>query len=70
MPLSPLETLKVEEWNQMLEDNIRGVLHGIASALPIMKEQGGRQVINVFSVGGHQVWPTSAVYCGTKFSHF
>ena len=66
MPLSPLEALKLEEWNQMIDVNIRGVLHGIAAALPIMKMQGFGQVVNVSSIGGHTVYPTAAVYCATK----
>lgn len=68
MPLSPLEARKVDEWNQMIDVNIRGVLHGIAAALPIMKRQGSGQVINLSSIGGHQVWPTCAVYSATKYA--
>lgn len=68
MPLSPLEALKIDEWNQMIDVNIRGVLHGIAAALPIMKKQGVGQVINLSSIGGHQVWPTCAVYSATKYA--
>jgi NADP-dependent 3-hydroxy acid dehydrogenase YdfG len=68
MPLSPLEALKIDEWNQMIDVNIRGVLHGIAAGLPIMKQQGFGQFINVSSIGGHSVYPTAAVYCATKFA--
>jgi NADP-dependent 3-hydroxy acid dehydrogenase YdfG len=68
MPLSPLEALKVNEWNQMIDVNIRGVLHGIAAGLPIMKKQGFGQFINISSIGGHMVVPTGAVYCATKFA--
>jgi NADP-dependent 3-hydroxy acid dehydrogenase YdfG len=68
MPLSPLEALKIDEWNQMIDVNIRGVLHGIAAGLPIMKQQGFGQFINVSSIGGHAVYPTAAVYCATKFA--
>lgn len=68
MPLSPLEALKVNEWNQMIDVNIRGVLHGIAAGLPIMKKQGFGQFINVSSIGGHAVYPTAAVYCATKYA--
>lgn len=68
MPLSPLEALKVNEWNQMIDVNIRGVLHGIAAGLPIMKKQGFGQFINISSIGGHAVVPTGAVYCATKFA--
>ncbi|MCU0672479.1 MAG: SDR family oxidoreductase [Myxococcota bacterium] len=66
MPLSPLEALKIDEWNQMIDVNIRGVLHGIAAVLPVMKKQGRGQVINVSSVAGHLIWPTCAVYSATK----
>ena len=68
MPLSPLAELKVAEWNQMIDVNIRGVLHGIATVLPHFKERKAGHVINVSSIGGFQVWPTCAVYCGTKFA--
>ena len=68
MPLSKLEALKVDEWNRMIDVNIRGVLHGIAAGLPIMKEQGFGQFINISSIGGHAVSPTAAVYCATKFA--
>ncbi|UGX89319.1 SDR family oxidoreductase [Phyllobacterium meliloti] len=68
MPLSPLEALKVSEWDQMIDVNIKGVLYGIAAALPHMKRQGSGHVINVASIGGHSVSPTAAVYCATKFA--
>jgi len=68
MPLSPLEALKIDEWNQMIDVNIRGVLHGIAATLPVMKQQGAGQVINISSIAGHQVWPTCAVYSATKYA--
>jgi NADP-dependent 3-hydroxy acid dehydrogenase YdfG len=68
MPLSPLEARKVSEWNQMIDVNIRGVLHGIAAALPGMKQQGAGQIINVSSIAGHAVWPTCAVYSATKYA--
>lgn len=66
MPLSPLAALKVDEWDQMIDVNIRGVLHGIAAALPIMEAQGYGQIVNIASTAGHQVIPTAAVYCATK----
>jgi NADP-dependent 3-hydroxy acid dehydrogenase YdfG len=68
MPLSPLEALKVDEWDRMIDVNIRGVLHGIAAALPVMRRQGGGQFVNVASVGAYEVSPTAAVYCATKFA--
>lgn len=68
MPLSALEALKIDEWNRMIDVNIRGVLHGIAAGLPVMKAQGGGQFVNVSSIGGHAVFPTAAVYCATKYA--
>jgi NADP-dependent 3-hydroxy acid dehydrogenase YdfG len=68
MPLSKLEALKVDEWDWMIDVNIRGVLNGIAAGLPLMKRQGFGQFINLSSIGGHAVWPTSAVYSATKFA--
>ncbi|CAH1689438.1 SDR family oxidoreductase [Hyphomicrobiales bacterium] len=68
MPLSPLEALKVDEWDRMIDVNIKGVLYGIAAALPIMQAQGSGQIINLSSIGGHHVSPTAAVYCATKFA--
>ncbi|WP_415055735.1 SDR family oxidoreductase [Halopseudomonas sp.] len=68
MPLSPLAALKVEEWDRMIDVNIRGVLHGIAAVLPVMQKQGRGQVINVASIGAHAVSPTAAVYCATKYA--
>jgi NADP-dependent 3-hydroxy acid dehydrogenase YdfG len=68
MPLSALESLKVDEWNQMIDVNIRGVLHGIAAALPHMKAQKSGQIITTSSVAGHLVFPASAVYSATKFA--
>ena len=68
MPLSKLEELKVDEWNRMIDVNIRGVLHGIAATLPIMKKQGFEHIINLSSIGGHAVHPTSAVYSASKFA--
>jgi NADP-dependent 3-hydroxy acid dehydrogenase YdfG len=68
MPLSPMEALKIGEWNQMIDVNIRGVLHGIAAVLPLMKQQGSGQIVNVSSIGGHATFPTAAVYCATKYA--
>ena len=66
MPFSPLERLKVDEWNQLIDVNIKGVLNGIAAALPYMKEQKSGHFINVSSVAGHVVVPGGVVYCATK----
>nr|WP_145157273.1 SDR family oxidoreductase [Paenibacillus terrae] len=68
MPLSPLEALKIDEWNRMIDVNIRGVLHGIAAGLPVMKEQQSGHMINVASIGAYSVTPTAAVYCATKYA--
>ncbi|MCW5831663.1 MAG: SDR family oxidoreductase [Labilithrix sp.] len=68
MPLSPLSALKIDEWNRMIDVNIRGVLHGIAATLPMMEAQGSGHIVNVSSIGGHVTYPTSAVYCATKFA--
>ncbi|WAS99305.1 SDR family oxidoreductase [Nannocystis punicea] len=68
MPLSNLEALKVEEWNRMIDVNIRGVLHGIAAGLPLMQQQRRGHFVNLSSIGGHYVVPTAAVYCATKFA--
>ncbi|RKI13646.1 SDR family oxidoreductase [Corallococcus sp. AB030] len=68
MPLSRLEELKLDEWDRMIDVNIRGVLHGIAAGLPVMKRQKAGQFINLSSIGGHAVSPTAAVYCATKFA--
>ncbi|GAC1635607.1 MAG: SDR family oxidoreductase [Ktedonobacteraceae bacterium] len=66
MPHSPLERLKIDDWNRMIDVNIKGVLYGIAAALPYMKQQRAGQIINVSSVAGHKVRPGSAVYAATK----
>ncbi len=68
MPLSPLEVLKTDEWDRMIDVNVRGVLHGIAAALPTMRAQGGGHFVNIASVGAYEVSPTAAVYCATKFA--
>jgi NADP-dependent 3-hydroxy acid dehydrogenase YdfG len=68
MPLSTLDQLKVDEWDRMIDVNIKGVLYGIAAVLPIMKAQKSGQIINISSIGGHAVSPTAAVYCATKFA--
>lgn len=68
MPLSSLDQAKVNEWDLMIDVNLRGVLHGIAAALPVMKAQKSGHIINTASVAGHLVFPTSAVYSATKFA--
>ncbi|MFI8461418.1 SDR family oxidoreductase [Kitasatospora sp. NPDC085464] len=68
MPLSPLTALRTDEWDRMIDVNVRGVLHGIAAALPLMRAQGGGHFVNIASVGAYEVSPTAAVYCATKFA--
>ncbi len=68
MPLSPVEMNRIEEWNWMVDVNIKGVLNGVAAAQPIMRAQGAGQFVNVSSIAGHVVFPGAAVYCATKFA--
>ena len=66
MPHSPLDRLKVADWSWMIDVNIKGVLHGIAAALPHMQANNRGHIINVSSVAGHKVRPGAAVYAATK----
>lgn len=66
MPHSPLDRLKIDDWNRTIDVNIKGVLYGIAAALPPMQRQKSGHFINVSSVAGHKVRPSSAVYAATK----
>jgi NADP-dependent 3-hydroxy acid dehydrogenase YdfG len=68
MPLSPIDRLKIDDWNRMIDVNIKGVLYGIAAALPYMEQQKSGHIINVSSVAGHKVRPGNAVYAATKFA--
>ena len=68
MPLSTLSARKTDEWNRMIDVNIRGVLNGINAALPIFEKQGSGHFINTASIGAHVVVPTGAVYCATKYA--
>ncbi|MCZ2828520.1 SDR family oxidoreductase [Modestobacter sp. VKM Ac-2986] len=68
MPLSRLDALRVDEWDLMIDVNVRGLLHGIAAALPHFQRQGSGHFVTVASVGAHAVSPTAAVYCGTKYA--
>lgn len=68
MPLSPLDQIKVDEWEQMVDVNIKGVLYNIAAVLPIMRQQKSGHIINLSSVAGHHVFPGGTVYCATKFA--
>lgn len=68
MPLSPLDATKVDEWDRMVDVNIKGVLYSIAAVLPIMRQQKSGHIINLSSVAGHKVFPAGTVYCATKFA--
>ncbi|MGG3157758.1 SDR family oxidoreductase [Priestia megaterium] len=68
MPHSFLFKKRIEDWNKMIDVNIKGVLYGIAAVLPSMREQKSGHVINLSSVAGHVVGAGSAVYAGTKFA--
>ena len=63
MPLSPFERLKIDDWDRMIDVNIKGVLYGIAAALPYMKQQKAGHFINVSSVAGHKVRPGQLGLC-------
>ena len=68
MPLSLMASMKVEEWDRMVDVNIKGVLHGIAAVLPEMTARGSGHIINIASIGALAVSPTAAVYCATKYA--
>ena len=68
MPLSTVNALRIDEWNQMIDVNLRGTLHGIAAVLPLMEAQGHGHIVNIASVSGLRVDPTAAVYSATKFA--
>lgn len=68
MPVSPLDQIKVDEWDQIIDVNIKGVLYGIAAVLPTMRQQKSGHVINLSSIAGHKVVPGAAVYCATKYA--
>ncbi len=68
MPQSLIERLKIDEWDRMIDVNIKGTLYGIAAAVPYMKQQKAGHIVNVSSVAGHKIGPGSAVYAATKFA--
>lgn len=68
MPLAPLERLNFDDWERTIDVNLKGVLYGIAAALPHMQRQKSGHIINVSSVVGHKIAPTYAVYSATKFA--
>ncbi|MET1076050.1 MAG: SDR family oxidoreductase, partial [Umezawaea sp.] len=68
MPISPMDDLRVDDWEDMVDVNVKGVLFGIAAALPVFREQGSGHFVTVASTAGHRIVPTMAVYAGTKFA--
>lgn len=64
--LSRLDDLQVEDWMEMIDVNLKGVLHGIAASMPIFKKQGSGHIINIISTSGIKIVPLQAVYAGTK----
>jgi NADP-dependent 3-hydroxy acid dehydrogenase YdfG len=65
-PISPLDELRVDEWDEMVDINFKGVLHGIAAALPVFRAQGSGHVVNIVSTAGLRIVPNQAVYAATK----
>lgn len=68
MPVAPLDELHVEDWENTVDINIKGVLYGIAAALPLFRKQESGHFINIASTAAHKVAPNMAVYCGTKIA--
>lgn len=68
MPISFLEEGKVEEWDKMIDVNIKGVLYGINAVLPHMLERGSGHIVATSSIAGKRIFQSSAVYSGTKFA--
>ena len=68
MPVSPMNALKVDEWQRIIDVNIKGVLHGIAAVLPLMESQGGGHIISTASTGAHSVGGQFGVYCASKYA--
>jgi len=66
MPISPLDDLRVEEWEEMIDVNLKGVLYGIAAALPVFRTQGSGHFVNIASTAAYLVVPSMSVYAGTK----
>jgi NADP-dependent 3-hydroxy acid dehydrogenase YdfG len=68
MPVSPLDDLRVEDWENMIDINIKGVLYGIAATLPVFRKQGFGHFVNTASTAGHKTVPNQSVYSATKFA--
>ncbi|WP_410640393.1 SDR family oxidoreductase [Amycolatopsis sp. lyj-346] len=65
-PISPIDSLRVDDWDAMIDVNVKGVLHGIAAALPVFREQGSGQFVHTASTAAYRTVPTMAVYAATK----
>lgn len=68
MPVSPMNALKTDEWDRIVDINIKGVLNGIAAVLPVMEAQGGGHIISTASTGAHAVGGQFGVYCASKYA--
>jgi NADP-dependent 3-hydroxy acid dehydrogenase YdfG len=68
MPVSPMNALKTDEWERIVDVNIKGVLNGIAAVLPLMQAQGSGHIINTASTGAHAVGGQFGVYCASKYA--
>ncbi|RKN20111.1 SDR family oxidoreductase [Micromonospora musae] len=68
MPLSTVDALRIDEWNQMIDVNLRGTLHGVAAVLPLMRARREGHIVNIASTAAYRVDPTAAVYCATKYA--
>jgi NADP-dependent 3-hydroxy acid dehydrogenase YdfG len=68
MPVSPLDDLRVEDWEEMIDIHVKGLLYGIAAGLPAFRKQGFGHFVNVASTAGHKTVPNQSVYSGTKFA--
>jgi NADP-dependent 3-hydroxy acid dehydrogenase YdfG len=67
-PISPLDDLRVDDWDAMIDINLKGVLYGIAAALPVFREQGSGHIVNTASTAAHRTVPNMAVYAATKIA--
>ncbi|WP_419828079.1 SDR family oxidoreductase [Sphingomonas sp.] len=66
MPIGPMDDLAVDDWNQMVDVNLKGVLYGIAAALPVFREQDSGHFVNIASTAARKTTPNQAVYSATK----
>ena len=65
-PISPLDDLRVDDWDEMIDVNLKGVLYGIAAALPVFRQQDCGHFVNIASTAGYRIVPNQSVYAGTK----